>query len=45
MQHLHAGIEAILMVVDEPVTPVDLATALDVPEPEVIVALHSLRDD
>ena len=33
------------MVVDEPVTPVDLATALDVPEPEVIVALHSLRDD
>jgi len=45
MQHLHAGIEAILMVVDEPVSPVDLATALDVPEPEVFEALHALRDD
>ena len=45
MQHLHAGIEAILMVVDEPVSPIDLATALDVPEPEVVAALHALRDD
>ncbi len=45
MQHLHAGIEAILMVVDEPVSPVDLATALDVPEPEVVAALRALRDD
>jgi segregation and condensation protein B len=45
MQHLHAGIEAILMVVDEPVAPVDLATALDVPEPEVVAALRALRDD
>jgi len=44
-QHLNAGIEAILMVVDEPVAPVDLATALDVPEHEVIAALHALRDD
>ncbi len=45
MRHLHAGIEAILMVVDEPVSPVDLATALDVPEPEVLEALRALRDD
>ena len=44
-QHLNAGIEAILMVVDEPVAPVDLAAALDAPEPEVIAALHALRDD
>jgi len=45
MQHLNAGVEAILMVVDEPVAPVDLAAALDVPEPEVVAALHALRDD
>ncbi len=29
------ALEAILMVIDEPATPVDLATALDVPEPQV----------
>ena len=45
MQHLHAGIEAILMVVDEPVSPIDLATALDAPELEVVAALRALRDD
>ena len=39
------ALEAILMVVDEPATPVDLATALDVPEPQVIDALHALRDE
>lgn len=31
------------MVVDEPVAPVDLAVALDVPENEVVDALHALR--
>ena len=39
------AIEAILMVVDEPVAPVDLAAALDVPEPEVLATLEALRDD
>lgn len=39
------ALEAILMVVDEPATPVDLATALDVPEPQVVDALHALRDE
>ena len=33
------------MVVDEPVAPVDLATALGVPEPQVVDALHALRDE
>lgn len=42
---LNGGIEAILMVVDEPVGTADLATALDVPEGEVLAALHSLRDE
>lgn len=40
---LNAGIEAILMVVDEPVASADLAVALDVPEGEVVEALHALR--
>jgi segregation and condensation protein B len=40
-----AGVEAILMIVDDPVAPADLAAALDVPEPEVIAALHALRDE
>jgi segregation and condensation protein B len=39
------GIEAILMVVDEPVAPADLAAALDVPEQDVLTALHELRDE
>lgn len=39
------ALEAILMVIDEPATPVDLATALDVPEPQVLDALHALRDE
>jgi segregation and condensation protein B len=39
------GIEAILMIVDEPVAPADLAAALDVPELEVLDALHELRDE
>lgn len=40
---LNAGLEAILMVVDEPVGTADLAAALDVPEAEVVDALHVLR--
>lgn len=40
--HVRAGIEAILMVVDEPVAPVDLAAALGAPEPEVLAHLESL---
>jgi segregation and condensation protein B len=39
------GIEAILMIVDEPVAPADLAAALDVPELEVLDALHELRGE
>ena len=42
---VRAGIEAILMVVDEPVAPVDLAVALDVPEDEVRECLHDLKDE
>ena len=42
---VRGAIEAILMVVDEPVAPADLAAAIDVPEPEVVEALHALRDD
>lgn len=33
------------MVVDEPVAPVDLAAALDVPEGDVLAALNQLRDE
>lgn len=40
---LRPALEAILMVIDEPAAPVDLATALDVPEPQVVDALHALR--
>ncbi len=43
--HLHGAIEAILMVVDEPVLPADIAVAVQAPEPEVLTALHALRDD
>ncbi|WP_061962067.1 SMC-Scp complex subunit ScpB [Demequina flava] len=43
--HTRGAIEAILMVVDEPVASADLATALDVPEPEITSTLHQLRDE
>lgn len=43
--HIAGAIEAILMVVDEPVAPADIAAALDVPEPEVVATLHALRDE
>lgn len=39
------AIEAILMVVDEPVAPADIASALDVPEPQIIAELEALRDE
>lgn len=40
---LDAAIEAIVMVVEEPATPTQLASALEVPEPEVRGVLHRLR--
>ncbi|GAA1754757.1 MAG TPA: SMC-Scp complex subunit ScpB [Tetrasphaera sp.] len=39
------AIEAILMVVDEPVSDIALATALEIPLPEVTDALRALVDD
>lgn len=43
--HVQGAIEAILMVVDEPVPAADIAVALDVPEQEIVTALHALRDE
>ena len=43
--HVRGAIEAILMVVDEPVAPADLAAALDVPEASVIATLEGWRDE
>ncbi|WP_084078376.1 SMC-Scp complex subunit ScpB [Demequina sp. NBRC 110057] len=43
--HISGAIEAILMVVDEPVAPADIAAALDVPEHEVLATLTALRDE
>lgn len=40
-----AALEAVLMVVDEPVTPVQLASVLEVPVPEVEQMLEALVDD
>ncbi|MDP5228488.1 MULTISPECIES: SMC-Scp complex subunit ScpB [Arthrobacter] len=40
---LLSALEAVLMVVDEPVTAAQLAAALEVPEPEVEEALLALR--
>lgn len=42
---VRGAIEAILMVVDEPVAPAEIASALDVPEPQVLAALEALRDE
>ena len=44
-QHVRGAIEAILMVVDEPVAPADLAAALEVPEASVLSVLEALRDE
>ena len=43
--HTRGAVEAILMVVDEPVDAADLAAAVDVPRERVIDALHALRDE
>lgn len=43
--HLRGALEAILMVVDEPVAPADLATAVDRPVDEVLAVLAALRDE
>ena len=40
---LGAAVEAILFVVEAPVTPAAIATALSTPEPEVVAAIHALR--
>lgn len=43
--HIRGAVEAILMVVDEPVAPADVAAAIDVPENRVLEILHALRDE
>jgi len=43
--HVRGALEAILMVVDEPVPPADLAAAVGVPENQVIAILEDLRDE
>lgn len=42
---LTAAIEAVLMVVDEPVSPTDLAAAIEAPEQEVLSILASLQEE
>ncbi|MFW7415068.1 SMC-Scp complex subunit ScpB [Demequina sp. SO4-18] len=43
--HTRGALEAILMVVDEPVGAADLAAAVDVPLDQVVAVLHALRDE
>ena len=43
--HTRGAIEAILMVVDEPVDSADIAAAVNAPHAEVTAALHELRDE
>jgi len=43
--HLLGALEAVLMVVDEPVAAADLAAAVEVPLPHVEEALGALRDE
>jgi segregation and condensation protein B len=43
--NVRGALEAVLMVVDEPVAPADIAVAIGVPEPKVLEALHALRDE
>jgi segregation and condensation protein B len=43
--HLFGALEAVLMVVDEPVAAADLAAAVEVPLPEVEEALAALREE
>lgn len=42
---VRGALEAVLMVVDEPAAPAELAAALEVPEPEVLAALRALSDE
>ncbi|MGG5173005.1 SMC-Scp complex subunit ScpB [Pseudarthrobacter sp. J1738] len=42
---VRGGVEAVLMVVDQPVTAAELAAALEVPVTEVEMALEQLRED
>jgi segregation and condensation protein B len=42
---MYGAIEAILMVVDEPVLPADIAVAVDVPEHDVVLALEALSHE
>lgn len=43
--HTRGAVEAILMVVDEPVDAADIAAAVDVPQAQVVDTLHALRDE
>jgi segregation and condensation protein B len=42
---VRGAVEAVLMVVEDPVRPVDLASALEVPEAEVLAALQALAQE
>jgi segregation and condensation protein B len=42
---VRGAVEAVLMVVEDPVRPVDLASALEVPEAEVLTALQALAQE
>lgn len=43
--HTRGAVEAILMVVDEPVDSADIAAAVNVPQVQVTDTLHALRDE
>ena len=43
--HTRGAVEAILMVVDEPVDSADIAAAVNVPQSQVVDTLHALRDE
>ena len=43
--HTRGAVEAILMVVDEPVDSADIAVAVNVPQTQVVDTLHELRDE
>ncbi len=43
--HTRGAVEAILMVVDEPVDSADVAAAVNVPQDQVIATLHALREE
>lgn len=43
--HTRGAVEAILMVVDEPVDSADIAAAVNVPHDAVVEVLHGLRDE